>query len=63
MPFIYTQLASAAVAGWWVFGVWPDGWGWAGMAIIGACGAASAWLNVRAARTTASPLAADTTVE
>ena len=49
MPFQYAQLAVAALAGYLVFAVVPDGWGWVGMAIIGICGAASAWLNVRAA--------------
>jgi drug/metabolite transporter (DMT)-like permease len=49
MPFQYVQLAVAALAGYIVFGLTPDAWGWAGMAIIGVCGAASAWLNVRAA--------------
>ena len=49
MPFQYAQLAVAALAGYIAFGVVPDGWGWVGMAIIGICGAASAWLNVRAA--------------
>jgi drug/metabolite transporter (DMT)-like permease len=49
MPFQYAQLAVAALAGYIAFGVVPDGWGWLGIAIIGACGAASAWLNVRAA--------------
>jgi len=49
MPFQYVQLAVAALAGYLVFGVVPDGWGWVGMAIIGICGAASAWLNMRAA--------------
>jgi drug/metabolite transporter (DMT)-like permease len=49
MPFQYVQLAVAALAGFIAFGAVPDGWGWLGMAIIGVCGAASAWLNVRAA--------------
>ena len=49
LPFQYVQLAVAALAGYIVFGLAPDGWGWVGMAIIGICGAASAWLNVRAA--------------
>jgi drug/metabolite transporter (DMT)-like permease len=47
MPFQYAQLAAAAIAGWFVFGVVPDGWGWVGMVIIAACGAGSAWLNIR----------------
>lgn len=52
MPFVYVQIGSAALLGWLAFGHLPDAWGWAGMAVIGACGAASAWLNVR--RTPAS---------
>lgn len=58
MPFQYTQLAVAALAGWVAFGVAPDGWGWAGMAIIGISGAASAWLNVRAAAHKLRPVGA-----
>ncbi len=52
MPFLYTQIAVAALMGWIVFQAAPDFWGWVGMAVIAVCGAASAWLNVReAART------------
>lgn len=47
MPFLYTQIAFAAAIGWLVFGGVPDAWGWMGMGVIAACGAASAWLNVR----------------
>jgi drug/metabolite transporter (DMT)-like permease len=56
MPFQYAQLAAAAIAGWFVFGVAPDGWGWVGMVIIAACGAASAWLNVRDAARQQRPI-------
>jgi len=35
---------------WLVFDHLPDGWAWLGMAIIAACGAATAWLNVRSAQ-------------
>jgi len=66
MPFQYAQLAVAALAGYIAFGVGPDGWGWVGMAIIGICGAASAWLNVRAAAEKQRPVtavAADTVGE
>lgn len=49
MPFMYLQIGSAALLGYLVFAHLPDGWAWAGMAVIAACGAASAWLNVRAA--------------
>lgn len=58
MPFQYTQLAVAALAGYVVFGLVPDGWGWLGMAIIAVCGAASAWLNVRAAAARQRPVSA-----
>ncbi len=66
MPFQYAQLATAALAGWVAFGDAPDGWGWLGMVIIGACGAASAWLNVRDAaqqRRPITPVAAETMTE
>jgi drug/metabolite transporter (DMT)-like permease len=63
MPFQYTQLAAAALAGWVAFGVVPDGWGLVGMVVIGICGAAAAWLNVRDAaqrRRPVTPVTADT---
>ena len=60
MPFSYTQIGFAAAIAWAVFGHWPDGWALVGMAIIAACGAASAWLHLRASR---RPAAADTAVE
>lgn len=66
MPFQYAQLVVAAFAGYVAFGVVPDGWGWVGMAVIGICGAASAWLNVRAAADKQRPVtavAADTVSE
>jgi drug/metabolite transporter (DMT)-like permease len=47
MPFIYVQIAWALVTSFLVFRHVPDGWAWVGMAVIAACGAASAWLNVR----------------
>ena len=58
MPFQYAQLAVAALAGFTVFGVVPDGWGWLGMAVIAGCGAASAWLNVRSAADKQRPVSA-----
>jgi len=58
MPFQYAQLAVAALAGFAVFGVVPDGWGWLGMAVIASCGAASAWLNVRSAADKQRPVSA-----
>ena len=47
MPFQYVQLAAAALAGYLVFGLAPDGWSWLGMAIIGVRRASA--VNVRAA--------------
>lgn len=58
MPFQYAQLAVAALAGYLVFGLVPDGWSWLGMAVIGVCGAASAWLNVQAAVQRQRPVSA-----
>jgi drug/metabolite transporter (DMT)-like permease len=55
MPFVYTQIASATLVGWLVFGHLPDGYGWLGMAIIALAGAASAWLNLRRAPTHTAP--------
>jgi len=49
MPFVYTQIASATLVGWWIFGHLPDAWGWVGMAIIALSGATSVWLNLRGA--------------
>jgi drug/metabolite transporter (DMT)-like permease len=63
MPFVYTQIGSATLAGWWVFDRLPDAAAWAGMAVIAVSGAATAWLNVRAAdprRRPTSAVAADT---
>jgi drug/metabolite transporter (DMT)-like permease len=58
MPFVYTQIAAAAGFGWLVFRTLPDAWGWLGMAVITACGATSAWLNVRHASRTQRPASA-----
>ena len=66
MPFQYAQIAVAAIAGYIVFGVVPDGWGWVGMAVIAVCGAASAWLNIREASAQRRPVtnvAADTVAD
>lgn len=47
MPFVYVQIVTALVVSWMVFRHVPDAWAWVGMAVIAACGAGSAWLNVR----------------
>ena len=58
MPFLYTQIGFAALAGWLALGAVPDAWGWTGMAVIAVCGAASAWLNVRDAAAHQRPVSA-----
>lgn len=50
MPFVYLQIAVAATIGWFAFDHAPDGYAWLGMAVLSACGAAAAWLNVREAQ-------------
>jgi drug/metabolite transporter (DMT)-like permease len=62
MPFMYTQIGSATLAGWLVFGRLPDAVGWLGMALIAAAGATSAWLNLRGQRPP-SAVAADTVAD
>jgi len=47
MPFVYAQIAFAALIGWFAFGHLPDHWAWVGMGVIAACGASSAALNLR----------------
>jgi drug/metabolite transporter (DMT)-like permease len=56
MPFIYTQIPIATAISWLVFGQLPDAIAWVGMAVIMACGAAAAWLNLRARPAAAAPL-------
>ena len=47
MPFVYAQIAFASVIGYVFFDHVPDHWAWIGMAVIAACGATSAALNMR----------------
>jgi drug/metabolite transporter (DMT)-like permease len=47
MPFVYTQIGFAALIGVLAFGHRPDRWAIVGMAVIAACGASSAALNLR----------------
>ena len=60
MPFVYAQIAFAAAISFAVLGHAPDTWGWVGMAVVAACGATSAWLNVRRGAAPTSAVAADT---
>jgi drug/metabolite transporter (DMT)-like permease len=47
MPFVYVQIAFATLIGLVAFDHVPDHWAWVGMAVIAACGATSAALNMR----------------
>lgn len=58
MPFIYAQIGFAALISWLAFRAAPDAWGWVGMSVIAACGAATAWLNVREAARHHEPISA-----
>jgi drug/metabolite transporter (DMT)-like permease len=49
MPFSYLQIGFATLLGGAIFGLWPDAWSLAGMAVIAASGATAAWLNARGA--------------
>jgi drug/metabolite transporter (DMT)-like permease len=64
MPFVYVQIAAAALLGWLMFDQLPDFWAWVGMAIVTVCGATSVWLNLRGAAAQArradTAVAADT---
>jgi drug/metabolite transporter (DMT)-like permease len=50
MPYMYSQIGFAVLFGWLVRGHVPDHWSLIGMAVIAACGVASAWLSVRESR-------------
>ncbi|HYW56796.1 MAG TPA: DMT family transporter [Polaromonas sp.] len=49
-PYLYAQIAFAALGGWLIFSHVPDGWSTAGMLMIAVCGAAGAWLTARESR-------------
>lgn len=49
-PFFYAQIAFAMLGGWLVFAHVPDGWSFAGIALIAICGALSAWLTAHEAK-------------
>lgn len=46
-PFLYLQIAFAAMAGWLAFGHLPDGPALAGIALITMCGATGTWLSAK----------------
>jgi drug/metabolite transporter (DMT)-like permease len=43
-PYLYLQIGFAMLGGWVAFAHVPDAWAFAGMLIIGLCGAAGVWL-------------------
>jgi drug/metabolite transporter (DMT)-like permease len=65
MPFMYSQLAFAALIGYLWLGARPDALGLLGMGVIAVCGAASVWLNFREAeaKSRVAALQADSIVD
>jgi drug/metabolite transporter (DMT)-like permease len=59
MPFTYAQIGFAAILSWLVFRHAPDFWAWIGMITIAVCGAATAWINIRARRGVTRPSMAE----
>jgi drug/metabolite transporter (DMT)-like permease len=55
-PYLYTQIGFAMLCGWLVFSHVPDGWSFAGIALIAGCGALSAWLSTRESRMAPEPV-------
>ncbi|KAF1023871.1 MAG: Riboflavin transporter [Paracidovorax wautersii] len=46
-PYLYGQILFAMAGGWLVFDPAPDQWALAGMALVGLCGATTAWVVTR----------------
>lgn len=47
MPYLYCHVGFAVAASWLFFAHVPDGWTFAGIALIAACGAGGAWFTAR----------------
>jgi drug/metabolite transporter (DMT)-like permease len=59
-PFTYTQLVWSTIAGWLVFGTFPDRWTLAGMVVIAGSGVALTWYERwRASLPASEPAAVD----
>jgi drug/metabolite transporter (DMT)-like permease len=59
-PFTYTQLVWSTLAGWLVFGSFPDGWTLSGIVVIAGSGVVLTWYERwRASLPPAEPLAVD----
>jgi drug/metabolite transporter (DMT)-like permease len=46
-PYLYLQIAFAALGGWVAFGHVPDGWSLAGIGLVAVCGVFGTWLTGR----------------
>jgi drug/metabolite transporter (DMT)-like permease len=59
-PFTYTQLLWSTLAGWLVFGTFPDGWALAGIVVIASSGVILTWYERwRASLPQSEPAAVD----
>jgi drug/metabolite transporter (DMT)-like permease len=54
-PYLYFQIAFATLGGWLMFSHVPDGWAFAGLALIAFCGAVGTWLTARESRAAPRP--------
>ncbi len=50
VPYLYTHIGFAVLAGWLVFGHVPDHWAQMGIGLIALCGVGSAWMTARQSR-------------
>ncbi len=50
MPYLYSQVGFAVIAGWLIFSHLPDGLTLAGIGLIAACGVGSAWYTAQKLR-------------
>ncbi|XAH24881.1 DMT family transporter [Xylophilus sp. GW821-FHT01B05] len=55
MPFLYSQIGFAMLAGWIMFSHVPDSTSVTGMVLIAICGGLGAWLTVRESRIVVQP--------
>ena len=54
-PYLYAQIGFAMLGGYLIFAHVPDQWALIGIAMVGACGAAGAWLTVLERRIPVEP--------
>jgi drug/metabolite transporter (DMT)-like permease len=46
-PYSYSEIVMATAVGWYIFGDFPDGWTWTGIAVIVASGVYISWRERR----------------